>query len=112
MSVAFFAIMAWALAPITVSFSQKSELTALRQNKGRIRAENRQLRIEIKKLKGDKQYWETLARRNMGFVKSDEEAFLVVEEGPVVPEKIKPEPQSESAWERFTEQVKELSLMF
>lgn len=69
----------WAISPLATRIKQQRELAALSKERARVRQENKHLRAEIKKLRGDKDYWEALARRNLGYVKADEEAYVVIE---------------------------------
>lgn len=63
-------------------------------------------------LKSDEEYWETLARRQMGYIKGDEEAYVVIEKAPEPVEQVTVEPPPGGIWERLTERIKEISLMF
>lgn len=110
--VSLLAVTVWAAAPLTVRVSQNSSLAALDEKRQRVRNDNRQLRQEIAKLKSDEEHWETLARRQMGYIRSDEEAYVVIEKAaePVEQETVERAPGG--IWETLAEHVKEFSLMF
>ncbi len=106
-----FFIAAWLAAPLTTRIKQHQELAALTEQHESARRENQRLRREIVRLKDDPDYWEILARRDLQYVKGDEEAYVVVEQPlPVAPTPAaEPEP---TIWETVLVRVKDLSVMF
>lgn len=101
----------WAAAPITIRIQQQKELAALSQQRASVRADNRRLRQEIKRLKDDPEYWEMLARRDLRYVNSDEKAYVVIEQDPPV-EAPKALALSPTLWDQVKTQVRELSVLF
>lgn len=57
---------------------QGQEIRALKQERGRNVRANKLLKKDIERLKGDPLYIELLARKDLGLIKSDEEAFIVI----------------------------------
>ncbi len=76
-----------------------------------MRADNRRLRQEIKRLKDDPEYWEMLVRRDLRYVKSDEKAYVVTELDLIVEEPTV-STTTPTLWEQVKVQVQELSLPF
>ncbi len=68
----------WALAPVTTRLTQQEEIAALLGERGRVRRENARLRRENQKLRNDKRYIEWMGRKELGLIKPDEEAFVVI----------------------------------
>ena len=76
----FFVLVAalWALSPIRVRLEQQRELNGLLKDKERLAGDNARLRDEIFRLELSPGYIEWLARKELGLIKSDEEAFVVI----------------------------------
>jgi len=105
-------IASWAASPITTRIQQEKELAALSRQRDGVRADNRRLRQEIERLKDDPEYWEMMARRDLRYVKSDERAYVVIEQEPPVEDTTASTPSSPTLWEQVKVQVKELSVLF
>jgi cell division protein FtsB len=102
---------AWAISPITTRVQQQKEIASLERQKKQVKRNNQQLRTNIKKLKADPTYWEVLARTNMGYIKGDEEAYVVIEKPGRPPHPSKPK-DPPTLWQQIKLQVKKFSLIF
>lgn len=78
LSLALFLMLLWALAPLTARLAQQKEIASLLSERRRVRQENTRLRRENRGLRKDPEYIEWMARRELGLIKSDEEAFVVI----------------------------------
>lgn len=109
--VSLLVIASWSASPISARIQQEKELTALSSQLDEARADNGLLRKEIKQLEGDPEHWEMLVRRDLRYVKSDELAYVVVEQDAPV-EDVAVTPVKPTLWEQVKTQVKELSVLF
>lgn len=69
----------WAVSPLGERLKQQSEIRALKEEKQALVRENRKLKTDILKLKKDPARIEWLARKNLGLIKGDEEAYVVID---------------------------------
>ncbi len=94
----------WSVSPLAARLKQGRELASLEKQYSDAENENRDLRNEIKKLRGDQGYIEKLARTNLGMIKSDEEAYVLIEQPEVVKEPKEPAPDP-GLWESFKQTI-------
>lgn len=69
----------WSLSPLKQRLEQGREIFRLKKEIAVTRLEKLRLYEEIKKLKTDKFYIEEIARKKLGLIKPDEEAYVVVD---------------------------------
>ena len=69
----------WAISPVRERLNQNRQLASLVSDRHRVESENAGLGDEISKLENDPAYIELQARKQLGLIKSNEEAFIVIE---------------------------------
>lgn len=69
----------WALSPVSARMQQHETINSLTSKLSRTKKENNLLRVNIRKLENSPTYWEWLARTDLGLVKPDEEAYVVIQ---------------------------------
>lgn len=69
----------WAISPVRERLNQNRQLASLVSERHRVESENAGLGDEISRLRSDTAYIELQARKQLGLIKSDEEAFLVID---------------------------------
>jgi len=69
----------WAASPLSIRLEQHKELDKLTKDLTRVNRDNRRLKTDIHNLKESPDYIEWLARKDLGLIKPDEDAFVVIE---------------------------------
>jgi len=105
LAVIFVAVLVWALSPLPTKLRQERQIAKLKKELKQEQVKNKALQQEISRLKNDKSYIEQVARKSLGLVKPDEEAYLVVEKVKI--KKIKEKAVPKNWWQRFWQQIKE-----
>lgn len=98
-------VLVWAFSSLPTKLKQEQQIAKLKKELREEQARNKALQQEISKLKNDKAYIEQIARKTLGLVKPDEEAYLVVEKVKV--KKVKEKVTQKNWWQRFKQQVKD-----
>lgn len=99
------AVLVWAFSPLPTKLKQEQQIAKLKKELRQEQARNKALQREISKLKNDKSYIEQVARKTLGLVKPDEEAYLVVEKVKV--KKVKEKPEPKNWWQKVKQQIKD-----
>ena len=107
-------ITVWSFSPLSARLQQEHELATLQRKKAHYQKENKKLKIEIARLKKDPEHIEMLARKNFGFIKSGEEAYVVIEDKQAFSAKpaAKEADRAPSVWQLVKEKISELSPVF
>lgn len=76
--IAFFIAALWAAAPLSIRLAQQKERLSLSNDLTRVKSQNSLLRRDVLNLKDSPAYIEWLARKDLGLVKPDEDAYVVI----------------------------------
>ena len=73
-------LVAWSYSPIKTRIVQRRQIERLNDQLALEQRENNKLKIELKRLRSDKEFIETMAREKLGMIKADEEGYVVIDE--------------------------------
>ena len=76
--IAFFIAALWAASPLSIRLAQQKQLLSLSNDLTRVKSQNSGLRKDVLNLKDSPEYIEWLARKDLGLIKPDEDAYVVI----------------------------------
>jgi cell division protein FtsB len=68
----------WAASPLSIRLAQQKQMLSLSNDLNRVKTQNSLLRKDVHNLKDSPAYIEWLARKELGLVKPDEDAYVVI----------------------------------